>query len=98
MVSKLSPFPHQPPITSSLLKNPPDAVPPIEDLEKLEAELKFAKQRALEVGRKAKESLKTIEESIRLMTEKEKGKSKAVDKVKREHECTFNRLLSRCRF
>ena len=93
MVSKLSSFQLQPQITSSLLKNPPDAVPPIEELERLQAELKVAKAKALERGRKAEEDLKTIEESMRRMTEKEKGKSKAVDKVKREHECAYDFLL-----
>ena len=93
MVSKLSSFQLQPQITSSLLKNPPDAVPPIEELERLQAELKVAKAKALERGRKEEEDLKTIEESMRRMTEKEKGKSKAVDKVKREHECAYDFLL-----
>lgn len=37
--------------------------------------------------RKAVEDVRILEESIRRMTEKEKGKSKAVDKVKRERDC-----------
>ncbi|KAF9480893.1 hypothetical protein BDN70DRAFT_877080 [Pholiota conissans] len=88
MASKLSGFSLPDPITSSLLKNPPDAVPPIDELERLHMELKRAKDESIERGRKAKEDLKTLQESMRRMTEKEKGKSKAVDKVKREHEFT----------
>ncbi|KAF8955561.1 histone acetyltransferases subunit 3-domain-containing protein [Flammula alnicola] len=88
MASKLSSF-HQPSVIgSSLLKNAPDAVPPIDELEKLQSELRSAKQKALERGRKAEEDLRTIEESMRRMTEKEKGKFKAIDKVKREPDFT----------
>lgn len=93
MGSKLSPFHLPPQITSSLLKNPPDAVPPIEELERLQADLKKAKHEALERSRKAQADLRTIQESMRRMTEKEKGKFKAIDKIKREHESACNWLL-----
>jgi len=89
MESKLSLYTQPQPFRSSLVKNPPDAVPPTDELEQLQTELKLAKQRALERKRKANDDLKTIEESMRRMTEKEKGKSKAVDKVKRERDCTW---------
>jgi transcriptional adapter 3 len=94
MASKLSSFnsPHS--ITSSLLKNPPDAVPPTDELDRLLSELKVARQRAEDRSRKAKEDLQTIEESMRRMAEKEKGKSKAVEKVKREHDCAYVSMLS----
>ncbi len=88
MASRLSAFPQSHPFRSPLIKNPPDSVPSIDELEQLHSELRAAKQRVLERRRKASEDLKTIEESIRRMTEKEKGKSKAVDKVKRERDCT----------
>lgn len=38
-------------------------------------------------SKKAGEDLKAIEESMRRMKEKEKGKAKAIDKVKRERDC-----------
>lgn len=89
MASRLSTFPQSHPFRSPLVKNPPDSVPSIDELEQLQSELMAAKQRVLERRRKASMDLKTIEESIRRMTEKEKGKSKAVDKVKRERDCMF---------
>jgi transcriptional adapter 3 len=86
LVSYLTP----PIIRSSILNNPPDNVPPTEELEALQAELKALKQNSLERARKAKEDLKTIEESMRRMKEKEKGKAKATDKVKHERDCESN--------
>ncbi|KIJ92068.1 hypothetical protein K443DRAFT_685481 [Laccaria amethystina LaAM-08-1] len=75
-------------IRSSLLKNTPDQVPPTEELELLHAELKVMKQKTLERAKKAGEDLKTIEASFRRMKEREKGKAKAVDKIKRERDFT----------
>lgn len=49
----------------------------------------MARQRTLDRRRKAVDDVRIIEESIRRMTEKEKGKSKAVDKVKHERDCMF---------
>lgn len=94
MASKPSPFNLPPSITSSLLKNPPDAVPPTDELERLYSELKVARQRAAERSRKADEDRRTIGESMRRMEEKEKGKSKAVEKVKRERDCAYFFMLS----
>lgn len=94
MASKLSSFNLPLSITSSLLKNPPDAVPPTDELDRLFSELKAARQRAVDRSRKANEDLQTIEESMRRMTEKEKGKSKAVEKVKRERDCAYVSMLS----
>lgn len=76
------------PVGSTLIKNPPDGVPPTVDLESLEAELKAYKQAALARSKKAGEDIKTIDESMRRMKEREKGKAKAVEKVKRERDCT----------
>lgn len=90
MASRLSSFAQTPPFRSPLVKSPPDSIPTIDDLEQLHSELKLVKQRVSERRRKANEDLKTIEESIRRMTEKEKGKSKAVDKIKRERDCMFH--------
>ena len=89
MAAKLSSFSPHPPILSPLLKKAPDAVPPTDDLVQLENELKLAREKALERSKKANDDLKTIEESIRRMTEREKGKFKAIDKIKRERDCTY---------
>lgn len=72
------------PIRSALIKNPPDAIPQVEELEALQAELKLLRTRTLERAKKAGEDLKAIEESMRRLKDKEKGKGKAVEKVKRE--------------
>lgn len=88
MPSKLSPYPITDSYPSALLKNTPDAVPSVDELERIHSELRLLKQRAIERAKKAGEDLKTIEESMRRMKEKEKGKLKAVDKIKRERDCT----------
>lgn len=77
------------PIRSVLFESPSDTVPPTDELEALHAELKVVKQKTLERARKAGEDLKTIEESMRRLKEKEKGKAKATEKVKRERGCTY---------
>lgn len=79
----------QPAIRSTLLKNQPDALPLTEDLVGLQDELKLAKQRSLERAKKAGDDLRTIEESMRRLKEKEKGKGKAIDKVKKERGCMY---------
>lgn len=76
-------------ITSSLLRNLPDAVPPTEELEALQAELKALRMKSLERVKKVGEDLKSLEESMRRMRDKEKAKAKANEKIKREQECTF---------
>ena len=89
MASKLSSFHPPVPISTTLLKNGPDNVPSVEELERLQAELMQVKQRALDRARKAKEDLKTLEESMHRMTEREKGKYKAIERVKRERDCQY---------
>lgn len=89
MAAKLSSFSPHPSILSPLLKKAPDAVPPTDELVQLHKELEIAKEKALERSKKANDDLKTIEESIRRMTEREKGKFKAIDKIKRERGCTY---------
>lgn len=88
MSSILSPYSSSPPILSSLFKDSPESVPPTADLEALQSELNALKQITLERARKAGKDLRTIEESMRRLKEKEKGKSKAVDKIKKERACT----------
>ncbi|THG97497.1 hypothetical protein EW026_g4517 [Hermanssonia centrifuga] len=75
-------------IRSTLLKNPTDTIPSTEELEALQAELKQLRQRTLERAKKAGDDLKTIEESMRRLKEREKGKGKAVDKIKKERAFT----------
>ena len=84
MSSGVAPYASPTPIRSSLLRNPPDAVPPVEELEALQVELKLLRQRTLERAKKAGDDLRTIEESMRRLKEREKGKGKAIDKVKKE--------------
>ncbi|KAL4244167.1 NGG1 family protein [Abortiporus biennis] len=84
MSSVVSLYPPPPPIRSYLLKNPSEAIPPTEELEALHAELKMLREKTLERARKAGDDLRAIEESMRRMKEKEKGKAKALEKVKKE--------------
>ncbi|KAJ7184534.1 histone acetyltransferases subunit 3-domain-containing protein [Mycena filopes] len=89
MTSKLVPFSRpEEPIRSTIFKGPPDAVPATEELESLHEELKQLKAKTLERAKKAGEDLKTIEESMRRMKEREKGKAKQIEKVKRERDYT----------
>ncbi|KAF9784356.1 histone acetyltransferases subunit 3-domain-containing protein [Thelephora terrestris] len=88
MSSILSPYPSSPPLLSSLIRDPPDAIPPIDDLQALQAELKLLQQKANERAKKAGNDLKAIEESMRRMKEKEKGKARAVEKVRKDRAYT----------
>ncbi|KAG1778387.1 histone acetyltransferases subunit 3-domain-containing protein [Suillus placidus] len=88
MSSKLYPYPLPTPTPSPLFKSPSETVPPTDELEKLQAELKILRQKSLERAKRAGEDLKTIEESMRRIKEREKGKAKAVEKVKRERPFT----------
>ena len=89
MSSIVAQYSFPPTIRSVLLKNQPDAVPPTEELDALQAELRIAKQRTLERAKKAGDDLRTIEESMRRLKEKEKGKGKAIEKIKKERACMF---------
>lgn len=92
MSSILSPYPSSPPIPSPLIRDPPDAIPSIDDLEALQAELKLLQQKAQERAKKAGNDLKAIEESMRRMKEKEKGKARAVDKARKARACACFRV------
>jgi transcriptional adapter 3 len=70
---------------SALLRNTPDTVPSVEELERMDSELRALRQQVIDRAKKAGEDLRTIEESMRRMKEKEKGKLRAV--VKRERDC-----------
>ncbi|THH13094.1 hypothetical protein EW146_g7092 [Bondarzewia mesenterica] len=84
MSSIISLYPSPTNLRSSIIKNPPDLIPSTEELEILHEELKESRLRTLERAKKAGNDLKAIEESMRRLKEKEKGKAKAVEKVKRE--------------
>ncbi|KAH6919207.1 histone acetyltransferases subunit 3-domain-containing protein [Coprinopsis sp. MPI-PUGE-AT-0042] len=64
------------------------SMPNIEELEQLQNELKMLRQNAVARSKKASEDLRTIHESMRRLKEKEKGKAKAVEKLKRERDYT----------
>ncbi|KAG6817054.1 hypothetical protein H0H87_000466 [Tephrocybe sp. NHM501043] len=86
MSSKLHPFPPALSFQSSLLRKTPESIPSTNELELLYDELKELRNATLKRSKKAGEDLKAIEESMRRMKEKEKGKAKAIDKVKRERD------------
>ncbi|KAJ3540988.1 hypothetical protein NMY22_g4076 [Coprinellus aureogranulatus] len=91
MPSRLSRFdpPYEP--RSSLLKNPPELsspIPSIEELELLLPDLRKLRAAAEERSRKASHDLRAIQDSMRKLKEKEKGKAKAIEKVKRERDFT----------
>jgi transcriptional adapter 3 len=84
MSSSLVQFPPVLPFRPQIVKNTPDTIPPTEELQALEADLKELRQHTLERAKKADDDLRTIEESIRRLKEREKGKAKAIERAKRE--------------
>ena len=84
MSSRITNYQTPPPIRSSLVKSPTDAIPPIDELEALQSELKLLRQRTVERGRKAEQDIILLQESFKRIKEKEKGKGKAVEKFKKE--------------
>ena len=84
MSSLLTQYSQVHPFRSRTVKNTPDAVPPTEELEALQADLIELRQDTMERAKKADEDLRTIEESMRRLKEREKGKAKVVEKTKRE--------------
>jgi transcriptional adapter 3 len=89
MSSSLVPFSTVHPFRSQIVKSTPDAVPPTEELEALQADLNELRQLTLERAKKAGDDLRTIEESMRKLKEKEKGKAKLVKEMKRECALSF---------
>jgi len=84
MSSSLTQFQPAHPFRSQIVKNTPDAVPPTEELEALQADLAELRQHILERAKKADDDLRTIEESMRRLKEREKGKAKVVENRRRE--------------
>lgn len=84
MSSLLAPYSQVNSFRSRTVKNTPDTVPPTEELEALQADLIELRQQTLDRAKKADEDLRTIEESMRRLKEREKGKAKVVEKMKRE--------------
>lgn len=93
MSSGVTPYTFPPTIRSSLLKSPTDAIPPTDDLEALQAELRALRQKTLERMKKAGDDIIAIQESFKRLKEKEKGKGKAIEKVKKERDCTCRSYL-----
>src|SRR6266702_6045519 len=87
MSSSLVQYPSVHPFRSQIVKNTPDTVPLTEELEALQTDLIELRQHTLERAKKADDDLRTIEESIRRLKEREKGKAKAVERTKRECAC-----------
>jgi hypothetical protein len=88
MPSKLSKHLSPPNAPDFLSHDQPDSIPGIYDLEvRLEA-LEKMKLKHLERKKQAQENLRAGEEEIRRIKEREKGKSKAVEKIKHERNCT----------
>ncbi|KAI0689038.1 histone acetyltransferases subunit 3-domain-containing protein [Cerioporus squamosus] len=88
MSSSVTPYAALPPIRSSLFHNPPDTLPPADELDILRLELEAFKAQSLERAKKAGDDIRTIEESMRRLKEKEKGKAKAIQKAERERGLT----------
>ncbi|KAH9961150.1 histone acetyltransferases subunit 3-domain-containing protein [Lactifluus volemus] len=84
MSSLLVPYPSVHPFRSQVVKSTPDVVPPTEELEALQSELIELRQHTLERAKKADEDLRTIEESMKKLKEREKGKARLVERTKRE--------------
>ena len=95
MTSKLTQYHPPHPIQSSLLKKIPDSMPATSDLRALQDELEELKKLSLARSKKAGEDMKAIEESMRRMKDREKGKAKALEKIKRERDCTCIRSNTR---
>lgn len=89
MSSRLQPYTIPSAVRSSLFRSQSEAVPPLEELESLESELKVLRQKTLERAKKAGDDLKTIEESMRRAKEKAKGKAKAMERVNRDSSCAY---------
>lgn len=84
MSSSLVQYPSVHPFRPQIVKNTPDTVPPTEELESLQADLIELRQQTLERAKKAGDDLRTIEESMKKLKERGKGKAKAVERMKRE--------------
>jgi transcriptional adapter 3 len=84
MSSLLAQYPQVHPFRHQTVKNTPDAVPPTEELEALQTDLIELRRHTWERAKKADDDLRTIEESMRRLKEREKGKAKVVEKMKRE--------------
>ena len=90
MSSTVTQYAALPPIRSALFHSPPDTVPPTDELEQLQSELIAFKTKSLERAKKAGDDIRTIEETMRRLKEKEKGKAKALQKAERERQCAYD--------
>lgn len=87
MPSKLSRHPSPPKPPDFLLVSQPEAVPWIDELElRYDALLKL-KSKHLERARHAMDNMRASEEEIKRIKDREKGKARAIEKIKRERDC-----------
>lgn len=93
MSSGLSSYGPPPTIRSTLFKNPSDGIPSTDELEALKADLKLFKDKTMERARKAQEDIRMIEESMRRLKEREKGKAKASGPPRKERACECTRSI-----
>lgn len=93
MSSGISPYGAPLPIRSALFKNPSDGIPSTDELETLRSDLKLFQEKTMERARKAQEDIRIIEESMRRLKEREKGKAKAPGPVKKERACECIRFI-----
>lgn len=75
--------------TPTAFRPPGEAVPSADELEALQKQLEDLRRQSLDRARKASDDLRTIDEAMRRLKEKEKGKAKAAEKVKRERGCAY---------
>ena len=94
MSSSVSPYAPLPTLRSSLYHNPPEAVPQTDELLQLQKELLEYKEKSIERVKKATDDIRAIDERMRRLKEKEKGKAKAIQKAEKERGCVYP--LLRC--
>ncbi|KIJ07671.1 hypothetical protein PAXINDRAFT_120846 [Paxillus involutus ATCC 200175] len=75
-------------VRSLLLKNPPEDVPLVDELESLHSELNLLRQKSLERAKKAGEDLRTIEQYFAYLKYATWSKEHAIEKINWKRRCT----------
>jgi transcriptional adapter 3 len=88
MPSKVSKLPSPPHVPEFLTVDQPEFIPSTSELDMRLEVLEKIKLKHMERKKHADENLRASEEEIRKIKEREKGKSKAVEKIKHERDCT----------
>lgn len=89
MPSKLSKQPSPPPPPAFLLAAQPEVVPYTDELEARYEALVRLKSKQVERSKLAAENIRACEEDIKRIKERERAKVRAVEKIKRERDCTY---------